>query len=131
MSATGQKIKRAFTTYLSATISFILIILIIFTLLFNEIVVMIGPGEGGVLYRPFHEGTVITKVYPEGIQLIWPWDTMYIYNTRVQEQPHAFDALTQHGLKVHFKLSVRYRPEYKLSLSFPRSKMFCVFLWEA
>ncbi len=114
MSATGQKIKRALTKYLSASISFILIVLIIFILLFNKIVVVIGPGEGGVLYKLFLDGTVITKVYSEGIQFIWPWNRMYIYNTRVQEHPHEFDALTQNGLKVHFQLSVRYRPEFKL-----------------
>ncbi|MCI5165393.1 MAG: prohibitin family protein [Candidatus Electrothrix sp. GM3_4] len=114
MGAVRQKIKRSFIRYLSASISFLLIVLIITTLLFNKIVVFIGPGEGGVLYRLFFGGTVITKIYPEGIQFIWPWDTMYIYNARVQEYPHEFDALTTNGLKVHLKLSVRYRPEYKL-----------------
>jgi regulator of protease activity HflC (stomatin/prohibitin superfamily) len=39
---------------------------------------------------------------------------MYVYNARVQEYPHEFDALTKNGLKVHLNLSVRYRPEYKL-----------------
>jgi regulator of protease activity HflC (stomatin/prohibitin superfamily) len=114
MDAVRQKIKRSFIRYLSASISFLLIVLIITILLFNRIVVFIGSGEGGVLYRLFLGGTVTTKVYPEGIQFIWPWDTMYVYNARVQEYPHEFDALTKNGLKVHLQLSVRYRPEYKL-----------------
>ncbi|MCI5226686.1 MAG: prohibitin family protein, partial [Candidatus Electrothrix sp. AX2] len=114
MSEVRQKIKRALTRYLSAFLSFFLIILIVTILLFNRIVVFIGPGEGGVLYRLFLGGTVTTRVYPEGIQFIWPWDTMYIYNARIQEYPHEFDALTVNGLKVHLNLSVRYRPEYKL-----------------
>jgi regulator of protease activity HflC (stomatin/prohibitin superfamily) len=114
MSVTHQKIKRIFTRYLAASISFLLIVLIIGILLFNRIVIFIGPGEGGVLYRLFFGGTVVTKVYQEGIKFIWPWDTMYVYNARVQEHAHEFDALTKNGLKVHFRLSVRYRPEYKL-----------------
>lgn len=114
MSAVRQKIKKSFIRYLSASISFLLIVLIIGILLFNRIVVFIGPGEGGVLYRLFFGGTVITKVYEEGIRFVWPWDKMYVYNTRVQEYPHEFDALTKNGLKVHLNLSVRYRPEYKL-----------------
>ncbi|MCI5157053.1 MAG: prohibitin family protein [Candidatus Electrothrix sp. AUS1_2] len=114
MSAAGQKIKKIFKRYLYASVSFLLIILIICILLFNRIIVFIGPGEGGVLYRLFFGGTVTTKIYPEGIQFIWPWDTMYVYNARVQEYPHEFDALTKNGLKVHLNLSVRYRPEYKL-----------------
>ncbi|MCI5149507.1 MAG: prohibitin family protein [Candidatus Electrothrix sp. MAN1_4] len=114
MNPTHQKIKKFFTRYLTTSISFVLIVLIIGILLFNKIVIFIGPGEGGVLYRLFFGGTVITKVYPEGIQFIWPWDTMYVYNARVQEHPHEFDALTKNGLQVHFTLSVRYRPEYNL-----------------
>ncbi|MCI5218654.1 MAG: prohibitin family protein [Candidatus Electrothrix sp. LOE2] len=114
MDAVRQKVKRSFIRYLSTSISFLLIILIICILLFNRIVIFIGPGDGGVLYRLFFGGTVTTTVYPEGIQFIWPWDTMYVYNARVQEYPHEFDALTKNGLKVHLNLSVRYRPEYKL-----------------
>lgn len=114
MSAAHQKFRKIFTRYLSASLSFLLIFLIIGILLFNKIVIFIDSGQGGVLYRLFFGGTVITKVYPEGIQFIWPWDTMYVYNARVQEQPHEFDALTKNGLKVHFTLSVRYRPEYNL-----------------
>ena len=114
MSEVRQKIKKSLIRYLSASLSFLLIILIVTILLFNRIVVFIGPGEGGVLYRLFFDGTVTTKVYQEGIQFIWPWDTMYIYNARIQEYPHEFDALTVNGLKVHLNLSVRYRPEYKL-----------------
>ena len=114
MDAVRQKIKRSLISYLPSSVAFLLIVLIINILLFNRIVVFIGPGEVGVLYRLFFGGTVTTKVYPEGIQFIWPWDTMYVYNARVQEYPHEFDALTKNGLKVHLNLSVRYRPEYKL-----------------
>ncbi|MCI5127560.1 MAG: prohibitin family protein [Candidatus Electrothrix sp. AS4_5] len=114
MSEVRQKIKKSLIRYLSASLSFLLIILIIIILLFNRIVIFIEPGEGGVLYKLFFGGTVTTKVYQEGIQFIWPWDTMYIYNARVQEYPHEFDALTKNGLDVHLQLSVRYRPEYKL-----------------
>ena len=110
MEALSQKIKK----YLPATITLVLIFLILFLLLFNRIVIVIRSGEGGVLYRTLLEGTVTTKVYDEGFWLIFPWDKMYIYNARVQEYSHEFDALTKNGLKVHLNLSVRYRPEYKL-----------------
>ena len=114
MDAVYQKFKRSFIRYFSASISFLLVLFIVCILLFNRIVIFIGPGEGGVLYRLFSGGTVITQVFPEGIHCIWPWDTMYVYNARVQEHPHDFDALTKNGLQVHFTLSVRYRPEYNL-----------------
>ncbi|MCI5132090.1 MAG: prohibitin family protein, partial [Candidatus Electrothrix sp. EH2] len=107
-------LRRKIKEHLPVLITVLLLLVIVFLLLFNRIVVFIGPGEGGVLYRLFFGGTVTTEVYPEGIRFIWPWDTMYVYNVRVQEYPHEFDALTKNGLKVHLTLSVRYRPEYKL-----------------
>ncbi|MDM8536956.1 prohibitin family protein, partial [Desulfobacterales bacterium HSG17] len=108
------KVYKNFKEHLAVLFTFSLIMLIILLTLFNRIVYFIEPGEGGVLYRLFFGGTVTTRVYTEGIQFIWPWDTMYIYNARVQEYPHDFDVLTVNGLKVHLSLSIRYRPEYKL-----------------
>lgn len=108
------KVFQNFKDYLTVIITVFLIILIITLILFNRIVLFIGSGEAGVLYRTFFGGTVTTRVYTEGIQFIWPWDKMYIYNARVQEIPHDFQVLTINGLKVNLSLSIRYRPEYKL-----------------
>ncbi len=110
MNTIYQRLKN----YLSGLVVLLLVLLIITVVLFNRIILFIQPGDAGVLYRPFFEGTVTTKVYQEGIQFLWPWDTMYIYNARVQEYPHEFDVLTKNGLKIHLNLSIRYRPEYKL-----------------
>ncbi|MCG8634474.1 MAG: prohibitin family protein [Desulfobacterales bacterium] len=110
MAKVYQKLKD----HMGFLTTIILIILILFLLLFNRIVFLIGPGEAGVLYRTFSGGTVTTRVYEEGIQFIWPWNKMYVYNTRVQEVPHDFDVLTKNGLKIYLKMSIRYRPEYKL-----------------
>lgn len=110
MAKIYQKLKE----HLTVLFTVFLIILIILIVLFNRIVYFVAPGEAGVLYRVFFGGTVTTRVYSEGVQFVWPWDTMYIYNARVQETPHEFDVLTVNGLKVHLYLSIRYRPEYKL-----------------
>jgi len=110
MAEVYQKLKDNIPVFFTV----FLILLIILITLFQRIVYFIEPGEGGVLYRLFFGGTVTTRVYTEGIQTVWPWDTMYIYNARVQEVPHEFDVLTVDGLKVHLSLSIRYRPEYKL-----------------
>jgi len=108
------KVYEKFKENLAVFFTFFLILLIILIILFQRIVYFIEPGEGGVLYRLFFGGTVTTRVYTEGIQFVWPWDTMYIYNGRVQEVPHEFHVLTVDGLKVDLSLSIRYRPEYKL-----------------
>ena len=82
--------------------------------LYDNIVYSVHSGEGGVLYRRFFGGTVVDRVYPEGIHFIFPWDKMYIYNLRVQQIPYEFDVLTRNGLQVHLNLSIRYFPERTL-----------------
>ncbi|MDM8523994.1 prohibitin family protein [Desulfococcaceae bacterium HSG8] len=92
----------------------VLVLLFLFVYMYNRIIVTIGSGEGGVLYLRFFGGTVIDRVYPEGIHAIFPWDTLYIYNVRVQQVSHEFDVLTHNGLKVNLLISIRYYPEYDL-----------------
>ncbi|MFA5266019.1 MAG: prohibitin family protein, partial [Opitutaceae bacterium] len=77
---------------------------------FNRIVIFVHPGEAGVKWKPLFGGTVIDTLYQEGLQLTWPWDKLYIYNVRVQQIPHEFDALSKNGLPIHFELSIRYQP---------------------
>lgn len=82
--------------------------------LWNYIVITIHSGEGGVMYRLFFGGTVINQVYGEGVHIIFPWDKLYKYNTRVQEISHEMNVLTKNGLKVDLQVSIRYYPEYNL-----------------
>lgn len=109
-----QKIKRKFKSSLPYFAVIVVIMLCIIAFFFNYIVITIHAGEGGVLYKRFSEGTIIDKVYPEGIHFIFPWDIMFIYNVRVQQIAHEFDVLTKNGLKVHLVISIRYYPEYDL-----------------
>ncbi len=93
----------------------VLLLLLMMSIAFfwPQIVITINSGEGGVLYRRFF-GTVTDKVYTEGIHVIFPWDTMYIYNGRIQTVLHDFDVLTNQGLPIHLSLAIRFRPEYEL-----------------
>jgi len=84
--------------------------LLFFAVFFNRIVNFVRPGEAGVIWKPFFGGTQIDTLYKEGLQLLWPWDKLYIYNVRVQQIPHTFDALSKNGLAIHFETSIRYQP---------------------
>ncbi|OAD21035.1 Membrane protease subunit stomatin/prohibitin-like protein, partial [Candidatus Thiomargarita nelsonii] len=79
----------------------------------NRIVITINSGEAGVLYQRLFGGTVTDFVYDEGIHLVLPWDTMYIYNVRIQTKLHDFEVLTNRGLPITLTLAIRYRPEYE------------------
>jgi regulator of protease activity HflC (stomatin/prohibitin superfamily) len=80
--------------------------------LYSRIFVTIKAGEGGVLYRLFFGGTVRDKVYGEGMHIIWPWDSLSIYNVRVQEERRELEVLDNTGLRFTLKISIRFRPEY-------------------
>ncbi len=81
----------------------------------NRIFVKINAGEAGVLYRLFGGGTVVDRSpYGEGLHVIFPWDTMFIYNARVQQVPDEFTVLSQDGLAIQVEVSIRFRPEYEM-----------------
>jgi regulator of protease activity HflC (stomatin/prohibitin superfamily) len=89
-------------------LTFLLGFLVIF--FFNWIVISIGPGELGVLWRRLGGGTVVHTVYREGLHIILPINKMYSYNVRKQRVSDSIDVLTVDGLTVHVEYSVRYSP---------------------
>lgn len=97
--------------YFVVSFLFVLIILIFF---FWRIFIIVHSGEAGVLYRLLTTGTETNYIYPEGFQLIWPWDIMYIYDVRVQTVKHELNVLTNQGLPITLRLAIRFRPEYDM-----------------
>jgi regulator of protease activity HflC (stomatin/prohibitin superfamily) len=78
----------------------------------NRIFIKVDAGQAGVLYRLFQGGTVTTKVYGEGLHIVAPWNTLFIYNARVQQVPDEFTVLSQDGLAIKVEVSIRFRPQY-------------------
>lgn len=76
--------------------------------LFDRMVVLVHPGELGVLWRCLGGGTQVDVVYREGLHLILPFNKMYIYNVRKQQFPDVIDVLTLDGLTVKVRYSTRY-----------------------
>ena len=91
-----------------------IILTVSMSIFWHRIVIWIETGEGGVLYRPFHGGTVTDQVFTEGVHLLLPYNRMTHYNARIQIIRHEFDVLTSRGLPVNLKIAVRYRPIFEL-----------------
>jgi regulator of protease activity HflC (stomatin/prohibitin superfamily) len=79
--------------------------------LWRDIFIKIGPGQEGVLYRLFFGGTVTDRVWHEGLRIIFPWNTMYIYDVRLQQVSDDFTVLSEDGLAVKVEVSIRFYPE--------------------
>ena len=69
----------------------------------------IPSGHVGVLWKRFEGGTLIDEVSHEGSRLTFPWDTLYIYDSRVQMVERKVDVLSSDGLKIALVLVWRYR----------------------
>lgn len=90
-----------------------LLLILLLVLLWTRIVIVVHPGQNGVLFRLF-SGTEMDHVYNEGVHIISPFNTMNLYETRKQLLSHEFDVLTAKGLSVKLSLAIRYQPEVEM-----------------
>ena len=91
-----------------------LLTLFIVAYLFHRIFITVPAGHAGVHFEWLGGGTDINTVYDEGLHIIAPWNSMTIYNLRVQEVDQNFDVLTSDGLAIQATMSVRFRPTRRL-----------------
>src|SRR6266700_1806381 len=61
------------------------------------IVVVVKPGEIGVLYDLLFGGTQTTKVYTEGLVVKLPWNQFFHYDTRLQALKTEIQPLSREG----------------------------------
>ena len=90
-----------------AVVAFIAFLIVVF--FGARVFVKIDAGEKGVLYNLF-TGLKVDKVYDQGLKMIAPWNKMYIYNVRIQEDKSIMEVLSKNGLTIRTELSYRYRP---------------------
>ncbi len=104
-----MRIKQFVRNNVGPIITVLLILLFLVLFFWDMIFITIYPGQTGVLFRRiFDKGTVTDRVYTEGLNIIWPWNDMYIYNVRIQEMKQVVNVLSQNGLTIEVNVSVRY-----------------------
>lgn len=90
-----------------------LIFLLLLIFLIPKMYVAILPGEAGVFWNRFFNGTIVTHPYTEGSHFFLPWNKMYVYNVRLRAREHELEVLSKEGLNVHLYLSIRFRPQHQ------------------
>ena len=89
-----------------------LMIIAVIVLYFAEFIfIVVEAGHKGVLFDRLENGTNVEKYLDEGFHIIFPWQTVVPYNTRIQEGEYRMAALTEDGLTVEVAVSYRFRPE--------------------
>ncbi len=104
-TTTAMKQTKLITTVIIAFI--VLIVVLIFS---NATFLTIPPGHKGVLFRPFAGGLDKENIYDQGFHIIAPWNTMYVYDVRIQEAFEQMEVLSRNGLNIKVDLSYRYQP---------------------
>lgn len=90
--------------------SIIVLILSFFVILFfDNIFITIPSGHIGVLYE-LRTGTDEKKIYPEGLEIISPLNTMHIYDARKQLLSLNMSVLSNDGLNIKVTVDTRFRP---------------------
>ena len=89
-------------------ISIGLLVFVFFIALFwRNIFISIDSGQEGIRWSRFN-GTQLDEIYGEGLHIIFPWDKIYIYNTRLQNQIDTMEILTAEGLTIKVEFAYRY-----------------------
>lgn len=97
-------------TNLTRIVIVVLVLSFIGIIISNATFITIEAGQRGVLFRKF-SGLDEDENYKPGFHVIAPWNTMFIYNVRKQENQQQIDALSSNGLSIQVEVSVRYRPQ--------------------
>lgn len=103
-----EKVSRSYMLEVLITIMVFIMLIVYF---WDNMIIDIPAGNRGVLFKTLGEGTVINKSYGEGLNIIFPWDVMTIYDTRILAGQDTIHALTEDGLSVHAEISYRYTVE--------------------
>lgn len=90
----------------------VIVAVIVGVLLLSKTIVKIGPGEGGVLFRPAAGGVVTDKTYGEGWHIVAPWNDMLVHKVRQQSISDEMNVLSVNGLQVKVNGTIWFEPEY-------------------
>ena len=102
-----QRIGRFWDKHtMGITMSLLLFVLFI-ALFWSRIFISIDSGEQGIRWSRI-DGTRLDEQYGEGLHLIWPWDRMYIYTTRIQTRSDTMQILTAEGLSINIEFVYRF-----------------------
>lgn len=89
---------------------FLIIGVVLALVLTNATFLTIDTGHRGILFKPFSGGLDTKSIYGEGFHILAPWNNMYTYDIRIQEEFEKMDVLSKNGLNIEVELSYRFAP---------------------
>ena len=96
------------SNYIGLTFITVLIVLSVIVL-WKRVVVVIPAGFTGVIYRPLLGGIDMNQILGEGVNLVFPLNTVTEYDSRVQMQQIQMEVLTKDQLRSEIKVSFQFQ----------------------
>ena len=77
--------------------------------LWKRVVIVIPAGSVGVIYRPLSGGIAMNQILNEGLNLVFPLNTVTEYDARVQMKQIQMEVLTKDQLRSDIKVSFQFQ----------------------
>lgn len=107
-TTTPVKKRRLLSRFMNYAAFGIIVVLFLIALLWRSIFITIPPGSVGVHWLRFFNGTQLDTYFGEGTKIIFPWDRVYVYDTRLKRIDATVVALSAEGLEISTQVNVLY-----------------------
>ncbi len=96
---------------LPTLVFFLMVLALVTVVVLPRVIVTVPSGEVGVLWKRFAGGTVLDprELRDEGLHIIMPWDTLFIYNLRIQSLQETYNAISSDGVNMYATINTRFR----------------------
>lgn len=94
--------------YIGLTFSVILLSITV-VVLWQRVVIIIPAGFVGVIYRPLFGGIAMDKILDEGVNIVFPLNTVTQYDARMQLKKIEMEVLTKDQLRSDIKVSFQFQ----------------------
>lgn len=72
----------------------------------------VPSGHRGVFFYTFGDGTEMGKVYSEGFNWHFPWNSIFVYKIQLDERREQLQVLSADGASIGLEVTVWFRPLY-------------------
>jgi len=90
----------------------IVVVLLLLLYMGNNIFIILKPGERGILFKRLTSGLDKETIYRPGLNIVAPWNEMFIYDVRENKVEEQMGVLDKNGLSIKIDVSVRFHPIY-------------------
>lgn len=96
------------SNYIGLTFFVVLLVLSVIVL-WKRVVIIIPAGFTGVIYRPMLGGVDMNQILGEGVNFVFPLNTVTEYDARVQMKQIQMEVLTKDQLRSEIKVSFQFQ----------------------